>query len=80
MKGCRKLKWDNIVIGFSIIFVMINALYPVCTTIVKFVIDVRSGNKTTVDALKKENSMYRIKIQQLEENNEHLSAKLKNIE
>lgn len=67
------MNWQNIVVGFSIAFVMVNALYPITTNIVKFVRDIRNNE------LKKENGMLKIKVQHLDECKENLQDKLKNV-
>jgi hypothetical protein len=73
---------ENFFVDFSIVFVMLNALFLLVSRVADFIIELKRKNnldrQSEMDNLKKENSLSRIKIQQLEENNEHLSIKLQN--
>jgi hypothetical protein len=95
---------EKIIVGFSVGFVMINALYLLVSRVATFVIkshglkkfdfmtdstikeilatqnEIIAEKRAETEKLKKENSLLRIKAEQLEENNEHLSVKLRNLQ
>lgn len=72
---------ENFIVGFSICFVMVNALFLLVSRIADFIIELKRKNnlerQSEMDNLKKENSLFRLKIQQLQESNEHLEMKVK---